>query len=105
MTTWYCWLEFDFGGVNFLVGEPGPGEQGVPCCLDDQDDYHTHDVDHNCFVADQDNYHEYGVDHNHDADQCSLDDQDDYYEHGVDHNHDMDQWIHTKTYIFVAKRL
>ena len=30
-TTWYCWLEFDFGGVNFLVGDPGPGEYGVPC--------------------------------------------------------------------------
>ena len=38
----------------------------MPCCLDDQDDYHTHDVDHNCFVADQDNHREQydDVDHN-----------------------------------------
>ena len=129
MTTWYCWLEFDFGGVNFLVGEPGPGEQGVPCCLDDQGDNRVHDVDHNCCMDDQDNpreqhddvdhnpvkgqgeqgvpcclddrddYREHGIDNNHDADQCCLDDQDNYREYGVDHIHDPDQWNQINTWI------
>ena len=38
----------------------------MPCCLDDQDDHHELDVDHNCCMDDQDKYPEqHDVDHNH----------------------------------------